>query len=99
MTPDTITWCDEEWEVVHSSINLGTLKDIANVILRRKPKPLREWNESNYRQHPLWKFLQACRVHLMQIKDVDNRPIFELWGSAHDARDWLRDQILSGNIK
>ena len=42
MTTETITWSGEEWEVIHSSINLGTLKEYANVTLRRKPKPLRE---------------------------------------------------------
>ena len=48
MTTETITWSGEEWEVIHSSINLGTLKEYANVTLRRKPKPLRErWQVVN----------------------------------------------------
>lgn len=69
------------------------------VWLRSFKREPREYDENNYRDHPLWKFLQACRVHLMQIKDREGRPIFELWGSAHDARDWLKDEIIAGRIK
>lgn len=68
-------------------------------VLADEKKEPREWTEENVRQHPLWKFLQACRVHLMKVKDSDGGAIFELWGSAHDARDWVKEEILAGRIK
>jgi hypothetical protein len=93
---ETITWRGEEWEVVTSvTPPYGTIALNDNqeaLIIKRKPKPLRE----EYKKHPLWKFLQACRVHFMQLQTPTGNVPSELWIAAHDARDWLEEEIKAG---
>ena len=83
MTTETITWSGEEWEVIHSSINLGTLKEYANVTLRRKPKPLREEFVVYDASGKKWRTLETKSEAMAEIRLRASRETIAEWRIEH----------------